>query len=72
MDHFILDMISRVLVYILLLLCVYTVIYTIMKKDFWNKNRTLYSNLFTLKSFIMGVIFGLILIFMILKDNGLI
>jgi len=70
LDYFILDMISRVLVYILLLLCVYTVIYTMMKKDFWNKNRTLYSNLFTLKSFIMGVIFGLIL--MILKDNGLI
>ncbi|EHQ40945.1 Uncharacterised protein [Myroides odoratus] len=65
-------MISRVLVYILLLLCVYTVIYTIMKKDFWDKNRTLYSNLFTLKSFIMGVIFGLILIFLIAKDNGLI
>lgn len=63
-------MISRVLVYILLLLCVYTVIYTIMKKDFWDKNRTLYSNLFTLKSFIMGVIFGLILL--IAKDNGLI
>ncbi|MCS4238121.1 prepilin signal peptidase PulO-like enzyme (type II secretory pathway) [Myroides gitamensis] len=65
-------MISRVLVYILLLLCVYTVIYTIMKKDFWDKNRTLYSNLFTLKSFIMGVIFGLILILLIAKDNGLI
>lgn len=65
-------MISRVLVYILLLLRVYTVIYTIMKKDFWDKNRTLYSNLFTLKSFIMGVIFGLILIFLIAKDNGLI
>lgn len=63
-------MISRVLVYILLLLCVYTVIYTIMKKDFWDKNRTLYSNLFNLKSFIMGVIFGLILL--IVKDNGLI
>jgi len=65
-------MISRVLVYILLLLCIYTVINTIVKKDFWDKNRTLYSNLFALKSFITGVIFGLIIILMILKDNGLI
>ena len=65
-------MISRVLVYILLLLCVYTVIHTIRKKNFWDKNRTLYSNLFSLKSFIMGVIFSLIFILMILKDWGLI
>lgn len=65
-------MISRLFVYIALLLCIYTVIQTARKKSLWHKNRTLYSSLFSLKAFIMGIIFSFIIVLMILKDYDLI
>jgi|GEM_PF-2222437 len=47
------------------------IIYALKKGIIWDKDKTLYSNLFSFRAFFMALIFSLLLILMILKDYNL-
>jgi len=64
-------MINKILIFSILTGCIVYIIYTLKRGTIWDKDKTLYSNLFSFRAFFMALIFSLLLILMILKDYNL-
>lgn len=62
---------NKILVFTALIVCVMYIIYTIKKKTVWEEDKTLYSNLFSLRAFIMALILSLLLLLILLKGYNL-
>lgn len=56
-----------ILIIIVLIVCIMYIINTIRKNDLWDEEKTLYTNLFSLRAFIMSIIFGILAILILLK-----
>jgi hypothetical protein len=64
-------MINKILIIIVLFVCILYIIYTIRKGNIWVKSQSTYTNILSIRAFIMAIVIGICIILMILKEYSL-